>query len=370
MPQITAPTSGYNAQLSAYNVTESSIRRWRAQLAKAQVSASAAPARILCLGDSITEGSVGSTPFRSFNWPSRLRSILAADGRAGSVGEGVVVVSGQTPASYDERWTLGSGWSRVNGGIDGMWQSAPGGGTLSFPVPSCDTIKIWWVRHSINGTWTYNVDGGSSTGVNANGATSIQSTTFTVSAGTHTLNIIPHATTGYAMILGIEYYTAAARNDVEVITGGGHLGFTAVDFNQGGANPTTGFNHTDMQVALAPDLTCICLGRNDAADITKATPFKTNMAAIIDAARTTSSKDVLLIAPPPANYATYIYESTIRTALYQLADEKDVPLLDLTLRFGTSWNAAPYNLSSDNIHPLDAGQFVIGQAIANIFLNA
>lgn len=370
MPQITPPTTAYNAQLSAYNVTESSVRRWRAQLSKALVSASAAPARILCLGDSITEGSVGSTPMRNFNWPSRLRSALAADGRAGSVGEGCVVVGGQVPSTYDERWTLGSGWGRQSGGIDGMWQAAPGSGTLSFPVPSCDTIKIWYVRHAINGTWTYNVDGGSATGVNANGSTSIQSTTFTVSAGTHTLNIIPHATTGYAMILGIEYYTAAARNDLEVITGGGHLGYTASDFNQGGANPATGFNHTDMQVALAPDLTCICLGRNDAANSGYAASYKTNMAGIIDAARTTASKDVLIITPPPANLGTYIYESTIRTALYQLADEKDVPLLDLSLRFGPNWNAAPYNISGDNIHPNDAGSYAIGQAIANIYLNA
>lgn len=369
MPQITAPRSGYNAQLSAYNVTESSIRRWRAQLAKAQVSASAAPARILCLGDSITEGTVGSTPFRSYNWPARLRTVLAADGRAGSVGEGCVVVGGQVPASYDERWTLGSGWSRVTGGLDGMWQAAPGSGTLSFPVPSCDTIKIWYVRHSINGTWTWNVDGGSSTGVASNGAISIQSTTFTVSAGAHTLNIIPHATTGYAMIIGIEYYTAAARNDVEVITGGGHSGYTSGQLATGSASPTTSFYTTDMMVALAPDLTAICLGRNDASGV-GSSGYKASMSIIIDAARTTASKDVLLVAPPPASAGSYPYDSVIRTALYQLADEKDLPLLDLTLRFGSSWNAAPYNLSADNLHPNDAGSYAIGQAVANLYLNA
>lgn len=366
MPQITAPTSGYNSLFSAYNLTESSVRRMRAQLSKALTSSSQV-FRILCLGDSITEGTVGSTPERLYNWPARLRTALANDGRVGAVGEGVVLVSGQTLASYDERWTLGSGWSTQTGGIDKMFQSAPGGGTLSFALPSCDSVTIYWVRHTINGTWTYNIDGGSATGVNANGGIGMFSTTFSVSAGTHTLNIIPHATTGYAMIAGVEYHTTAARNDVEVITGGGHQGYTSNNFFGG-----TGFGAFETIDLVQPDLTIICLGRNDAVSGGGITPaqYKTNMAAKIDRCRVTNSKEVMLLTAPPSSLVTYDQETQIRAQLYALADEKDVCLVDLKKRFGTSWNAAPYSLSGDDIHPNDAGSDQLAKTVAGIILAA
>jgi lysophospholipase L1-like esterase len=363
MPQISPPASGYNSQLSAYNLTESSLRRWRSQLSKALVSTTSS-ARILCLGDSITEGSVGSTPQRLYNWPARLRTALAADGRAGAVGEGLVFPSGITLASYDERWSLGTGWSKVGGSIDGMFQSAPGGGTLSFPVPSCDSITIYWVRHTINGTWTYNVDGGASTGVNANGSIGMSSTTFSVSAGTHTLNIVPHATSGYAMIAGIEYHTTASRNDVEVITGGGHLGYTSGNFTSNG-----GFDCLETIDLIKPDLTIICLGRNDATGSVAPATFKTNMAAKIDRCRVTNSTDVMLLTAPPSSGGAYVNETQIRAALYALADEKDVCLVDLKKRFGSSWYQSPYNMSGDDIHPNDAGSDQLAKTVAGVVLN-
>ena len=361
--------SKWNAQLSAYNVTESSLRRAKAAISRGNTSTT--PSKIVCLGDSITQG-VTSTPQRLFNWPYRLRQLLAADGRAGTVGEGAAFNTGQTPASYDERWTAGTGWGKVSGGLlnASMYQAAPGSGTLSFAIPSgVDTAEIYYVRHSINGTWTYNVDGGSSTGVNANGSTTSLKTGAIALGSTagHTLNITPHATTGYAMITGVGFYNSAARNNVEVITGGALSGQTAGQMNTGSTNNTS-FGNFDTLAAISPELVIICFGRNDAGS-SAITSYTTNMQATIDLVKTTLSKDCLLITPPPASVTTYYANATMRQKLYALADANDCALLDLERKFGSSWASAPLSLSGDSLHPNDAGQHALAQAVSNLLLN-
>lgn len=359
-------TPKYDGKISSYNVSETSLRRWRAALSKAIISTTT-PARILCLGDSITQG-VASTPQYLNNWPYRLRQLLAADGRAGTVGEGVIIAGGQTLSLYDNRWTVGSGWNRVGGAIvNTMWQAAPGSGTLSLALPSCDRITIYYTRHGINGTWSYNVDGGGSTSVNANGATAIMTESISVSAGTHTLNIVPNPTTGYTMILAVEYHTSSAINDVEVITGGGYAGNTTASF-MASANAFDTLPFLDF---LSPDLTIICLGRNDAnpANGVSTAQYIANMTTLINRMRVTNSKDVLIVTPPPSSLSMYTQNQAIMDACYTLADTLDVAVLDINKRFGAVWNTAPYSLSSDDIHPTDAGGHQIAQSVANLLLN-
>lgn len=358
----------YNPSLSAYNLTESSFRRGRSALARAVTQGT--PARILCIGDSITQG-VTSTPERLYNWPARMRGVLTASGRWGTVGEGVVFAGGFTLSAYDERWTLGTGWSRVGGSLGGtmMFQAAPGSGNLTFALPSCDTIQIGYTRHSINGTWTYNVDGGTAQSVNANGATAIiESTAYSIgSVGTHTLTITPNPTTGYTMIDYIKFWTAGSRNQLEVMTGGGYSGSMSSTFITGGS---AGFDLQATLGVLKPDIVCYCLGRNDANPTNGVTPaqYATNMQSLITYVRG-NSLECLLITPPPSSATMYTSNGEVYKTLYKLADSNDVALVDLNNHFGKGlWNVAPYSMSSDDIHPNDAGNQDLGRMIANVFI--
>lgn len=358
--------SKYDAKLSAYNATGSSLGRWRAQLSKALTSSSVA--NILCLGDSITQG-ITSTPQRLFNWPAKLRTILATDGRFGVVGESGAYNTGQFTSSYDERWTAGTGWGRVPSGLlnGAMWQNFNTASVLSFALPTCDSVTIDWARYSGAGTtMSYNIDGGSNTTINMNGATAVQSTTFSVTRGTHTLNI-NSAASGFTMIEGVRWSDSVAPLDVGVYTGGGASGQSSAQLIEAGGSTPGNLAMIDF---LKPDLTLIAMGRNDAGGATSPASFKANMQTIIRRCRVTNGIDPMLLMPPPANTQTYVLESLVRRSMFELADSEDVALIDLTAAFGTDWNAAPKSLSGDNIHPNDAGSWQLAWFVAQVLANA
>lgn len=360
----------FDALRSAYNVSPTSLGRFRAQVGKALTSTT--PASILCLGDSITQG-VSSTPQRLYNWPSQLRALLNASGRLGLVGEGAAFNTGQasggSKTAYDERWTLGTGWTWSSGGVvnNSMCQGT-GGNPTTFALPSCDSVTIYYMRHSIGGTWTYSIDGGAATNVNSNGTLLLTSVTFSVTAGTHTLTITSPAS-NYALILGVAWSTSSAPLDVNVVTGGGTNGITSSKLTD---ETNSGYGGLSVIDLLKPDLTIVCMGRNDSnpANGVTVAQYLSNLTGFIQRVRTTNTKDIMLLTPPPASAATYTNDSQIVSTLYTLADTYDCALVDLESRFGSSWNAAPYSLSADNIHPNDAGSRVLAQTVASVLIDA
>lgn len=369
----------YDAKTSAYNVSDTSLRRWKAQLSKALTGTSVAS--IVCLGDSITEG-VTSSPHRLWNWPYRLRLALAADGRCGTVGEGAAfntaIQSTGAKTLYDERWVLGTNWSWVGGGLlnsSALQCTTPGSPAATFALPSCDTVTIYYLHNGASwSTFNVNLDGGTNTPITpaTTGGIGIASTTITAgSVGPHTLNMIPPAASGFVTIMGVRWATSTAPNDVEVFTGGGQSGQTSDRL----LDVSGGFGNLSMIDIFKPDLTIVCMGRNDAAFAnpdaapTAGTNFAANIQTLIQRCRTTNGTDVLLLAPPPSIPANYPGEAIMRADLYSLCDSLDVAMIDLSNRFGPNWNLAPYNISTDNIHPNDAGQQAIAQTVANVLLN-
>lgn len=362
----------YDSKLNTYNLTGSSFKRWRAQLAKGLDGTIVTT--IACLGDSITEGVQAATPRYLNNWPARLRAALIADGRFGTVGEGASFSTGTFATDYtgyDNRWLIsgsGFGANPVTGGLinRSMWQnSTPGSaGTVQFTTPVCDRIVIYYQQHTAAGTWTYDVDGGAPVGVNANGA--IQPMQLVVTPGSlaaHVIKFHSCASSGFTMILGVGWYTNAARNNVEVVTGGGCSALKIADIIAGTANVTLG--------SLAPDLTIVCIGRNNA---DTALNYKTDVTTLVQYVRNTMSKDILLVTPPPSSHpipptdgtANYPANNKIYQQLYEVANENDVAVFDLAAHFTRTWATAPVLLSTDDIHPIPAGDRAIGLAIAQV----
>ena len=104
------------------------------------------------------------------------------------------------------------------------------------------------------------------------------------------------------------------------------------------------------------DLKIIALGTNDIKNgvvITgDVTAYRTNMAAMIDAAKLKS--DVLVLTPPPqavdVGNSSYERQQSFRQALFALCEEKKVPLLDLYGWLGDFDYADAQGWMDDTLH--------------------
>ena len=200
------------------------------------------------------------------------------------------------------------------------------------------------------------------------GGNGVSSATFSAgAAGAHTVTVAtPASSAQYAHVLGVGHYVAAARNKLEVITGGGTSGARS-DIPISSMDPWYASQFYDY---LNPDITLYMYGRNDAQPGGFPGPqFKKNVVTMVKLARETNSAEIVLIAPPPCNLANYPYDAAIRDALREVSDEHDVAMLDLRRRFGDRWALAPYPLSADTLHPNDAGMQAIAVAAAEILLS-
>lgn len=327
--------------------------KWHA--AAAGVRSSTANARILCIGDSTTWG-VGASPIT--NYPYRLASFLNSHLLPTSYG----TTFGRDVSWPDTRVTLGSGWAGtafLPFGAKGF-AGTVAGGTLSFtPTESFDTIKIYHVQGPIvGGISTINVDGGASLGniVGTGGTNVMTTTTFSCSAGTHTINIAS-PTVDVNWIVGIETSSTTTR---QVLVGNaGHSLTTTTDWSQ---NPSSIIGAKASIDIYQPHLTVVNLSINDSSVSTSPATVKANIEAIIGYCQPYG--DVILVNPTPCGVApNTTYQPLYTPVISDLAAKYGCGFVDLASRWVNWTTANGLGLFYDDYHPSDKGYADVAAAI-------
>jgi lysophospholipase L1-like esterase len=358
----------------SYGLKPENFSRWRKAMSR--VRTGEADAKILCIGDSITQGetaSVGTNPTYRNCWPKRLQEFLNAYYVPAQVG---LCTGGYGDAALDTRFTLGSGWSWAAANVGfakHSIQSAGGAsGTLTYqPGYPCDTADIYYKQHNSNqGNSSVTVDGGAPTTLTGFGTpSSVKKTTISLGAlaSNHSL-VFAGASGGAGLslfdIFGIDCYDSTTTR---VRVGlAGRSGASTADWGFGGF-PGAGFQSLDCIAAYAPHLSIINLGVNDAAVPISLSTYIANMAAVIQVCQL--SGDVLLTGCIPSGLTFAGRQPTelsySRDGLSSLASDYDCGVVDLNARWVDYATADANGWMTDGLHPTAAGYADMGQAIFN-----
>lgn len=347
------------------------LTTWEAKLA--QVQAGTSQAMVLCMGASATRGfgggtdGSGTTDDEFYAYPKVMADLLNTAGyKFNTLGSVCAGDSGGT----DVRVVMGTNWTKTgNASLGGLtFTNQTAGDTtnaLSFTPYSgvgtqatFDNIKVWWLRNASRDTGTIEVDGGAALGTfNTAGsaASGVQSTSFTCARGTHTINIRrTNTTTGGLHLVGIETWDSTITR--ARVFNAGEIGTVTADLVSV-ANGGTASNNFGSQVALAnmaPDLTIVVVGGNDANTSTVIATMQSCLASLIT---TAGAGKVIVASHTPVN----ISEATRRTytnALKATAKAGNATFVDLTALMGSFAAANGAGLMFNNLHPNANGYIV------------
>lgn len=335
------------------NLDPTTFKRWRRALSRVRSNSSSGSARILCLGDSTTIGN--GIPLAQ-TWPWLLSGLFNTYYAPTTLGSTCL-------GTANDIWVRGTGWAtqgQTSLGGNTCFGSSGATGTLSLTLPdSFDTFTVWYIRLTGLGSVTVNVDGGASLGtINANGASAMLSQTFTVTAGTHTINFVG-PTGGNFYVIGVDAYLSTSRK--VALTNVGVSGTTAAVWSNAAGNA---WSSAAAVQNYGADLTIISLGINDAGASSPASTYIANMTSLINAAKTNG--DVLVVSMPPSNGSPYTtLEPQYVAALPGLCTSLGVGYLDLYSRWVSWSDANSYGYFADNLHPTPFGYADVAQAVFN-----
>lgn len=365
--------SNFNAQNTQY---------LRAGLAR--MRAGTGTFKIAIVGDSTTAGRdavslnsgyAGARPFCVAQLLANLLSSTIVPGRtdgaqADSWFGNPTVGNNAALVAYDTRLAL-TGWVAGGSSFSGpggqALESTTNGALLAFtPASIFDTLDVFWDRQTSGGSFTVNVDGGSTLQtISTAGTTAYMKTTITgITRGTHTINATTTSTSD-TQISGMAVRDSTIpRAEVYNL---GVDGITCANYN-------TVFSGHGMAIGipiLAPDVTFINLTINDKNSNPFPAIFGVNMQSII--ANPVASGNVILVIGTPISSANQtngvgaFYDNLI----YQLAASNNFPVIDLGQRW-VSYAAAnavmPYNDSnSPSLHPGKIGLADVAGAYSLLF---
>lgn len=366
-----------------YNVNSQNTPHLRAAIAR--IRSSNGNARFGIAGDSTTVGAyaTASGSGNEFNnvkvlaVPFQLAAILSArgipaqndnfmaNGNVGSLANYTTyypaVTSAVTGFAADGSFPIFGGFS---------FDASTNGATLAFePVTAFDTIDVYYFTFSTLGSFTVNVDGGSTLATvnTGTGTGNVAKTTITgVSHGTHTINIVTSSGTK-VYILGVAVRDSTTPR-VEIYNLGG-ASATAEIYNS-----TANFGTIQALTAMALDVLFINLTINDInLQSASIATYIANLTSLISTQQAAGGDVVLMIGNPcntaqwTSGGATSVAQKYM-AAVYLLATSLNLPLIDITQRW-VSYAAAnavmPYgDAGAGSLHPSKTGYADIADAIS------
>lgn len=366
--------SGLYSDISRYNNTRA-LPKFR--LALARVRSGLGPrAKIAFIGTSNTQGARsdtnnGNTGRLARSWPQRTMDLLNAAGWAschndGTFGSANIDNSAGAFVAYDGRnvlntWNYNVASAFSLGGPAIFNGVTPDTTTRSFtPTGAFDTIDLYFIKNTGAGTFTVNVDGGSTLAtIDTSGTAALGKQTISVTKGTHTINIQRNGTGGTVWIIAIDCYDSTTPK--VAFANMGWSGATSDNLSRN-VNP---WENISAYKSYAPDLAFVEIWTNDMGNGVAPATTVTNAQAIIDAVKV--SGDVVLVGPPRyrVQNASQAVQDAMNATIKQLAVANNCPMFNLT-EFWPEYNSAvAMGLMFDGLHPTNFGYLDwAGQAAA------
>jgi lysophospholipase L1-like esterase len=343
------------AQHNTTNVInlDTGLSNWRDALANANSSI----ITVNCIGDSITSGTGVGNNIENLiaqSWPGRLRTLLAA--RYGDVGRGLIPVWYHAD-STSKLASFSAGWAdEPMTGFFGSRVTQTANANISIPFNGTGVRLYYLQSSSTGGPFTVTIDGGTEIEYSSLGTPSKPINYLDFLGLTNGKHIIVIKYVGDAhhelIVHGIMELNDATN------------GIRINNIGKPGAS-SEAFSNVDLRNALVDpvpaSLSVICIGQNDCTLQVPVSTYKANMQLMITKAKTTS--DCLLLVWNNLDSTLMIPWSQYVTAMYELASENNIALLDIDAR----WTGSEYN--SDNHHPNVAGHNDMAKAVLDVLLS-
>lgn len=329
-PAHAGPRGGrFDPARSIYNAKASNTRRVRAAMGRAL--AGTGLCRLTFVGDSL---SVGFPSIPGTTDPvTLLGNSLAATGLP--VG---TLVDTYNNEPDDPRITLSGGWG--DGGSNFPYVFTTVAGSTLTVTGSGTVLEV--VSSAASGAWTVAIDGAAPVTFAPAGPNVPQTLTITgLTAGAHTAVITtPNAWTGF-YAAGFRPATGVVLQNA-AISGGTTTVWRTVNSGFGPAEILNAPTYFDI------DAVFLELGANDLNGATAVGTFETNLYALAASFRGTGA-DVILGASHPIQGADTTFLPYL-SAIYDVADSLDLPLVDFADRIGNFAAREALGLTTDTTH--------------------
>ena len=325
-----------------------------------------APAKMVVIGDSVTEGSGASARPSTKRWidgvRDRLRTRYPTTGIGAGGGIGYIPTqyaggSVAAPTNYsgsnsaDNANGLGMRARVLNPSAAVQWNGVQG-----------TAVDLFYLKGNSSRILTYKVDGGTGTALETNSGTGAVTDTGVQrislgASGVHTVNV--QQTGGGAVYPeGIYVYDGDEAKGIHVYDAG-HHGFETTEF-------AASTSHAARVASVNANLVIIALGENDFLHDKSSATMRTNLGKIVDdikAAQANPDPSFLFLINFQANYTTPAepYQNYVDAA-YLAAADKGAAVLDLSLRMPRIGNT-DLGLYSDLYHPNDKGYAMMADPI-------
>ena len=355
-------------------------------------NAGAVAAKVMAIGDSITQGYYCSN-LKTTSWVGRMRtSLQAAHGNGGtgmfSVSSTQAILAVDAGVAAD--WTANGSLATTTGSPTTGIGFGPGishlrftaAGTITFTGVRGTSVRLWYITGGApRAAWQYSIDGGAAVNVSAVvGATTIANIDVTGLADTtHTVVITWNGAPADVLdFIGVAGFKATGvvvdnmgRSGTNVSTAQwGNTSALTIPWNGGVSNPT--------------DLAIVALGVNDATLIAEAPDVWLNgMATVLNTIKLANNgaTDIILVNQHFGSLTGSGLYTQYSARIRDLADNYNAALVNMWTIGRNSWDywnslgywgtgTSPAGASGTNsVHPSDLGHQFIADAITPIVLS-